>query len=42
MKQKQDEVDDNIRDSINEEFAGEKSTINDETIFNNEDDLNKQ
>ena len=36
-----DEVDDNIRDSINEEFAGEKSSTDDETIFNNEDELNK-
>ena len=36
-----DEVDDIIRDSINEEFAGEKSSTDDETIFNNEDELNK-
>ena len=36
-----DEVDDSIRDSINEEFAGEKSSTDDETIFNNEDELNK-
>ncbi len=35
------EVDDSIRDSINEEFAGEKSSTDDETIFNNEDELNK-
>ena len=34
------EVNDNIRNSINEEFANEKSTINDETKFNNVDDLN--
>ena len=36
-----DEVDDSIRDSINEEFAGEKSSTDDETIFNNEEELNK-
>ena len=36
-----DEVDDSIRDSINEEFAGEKSSIDDETIFKNEEELNK-
>ena len=36
-----DEVDDIIRDSINEEFAGEKSSTDDETVFNNEDELNK-
>ena len=36
-----DEVDDSIRNSINEEFAGEKSSTDDETIFNNEDELNK-
>ena len=36
-----DEVDDSIRDSINEEFAGEKTSTDDETIFNNEDELNK-
>ena len=33
-------VENDIRTSINEEFAGEKSTINDETKFNNVDDLN--
>ena len=33
-------VEKDIRTSINEEFAGEKSTINDETKFNNVDDLN--
>ena len=32
---KANEVDENIRDDINEEFAGEKSTINDETNFKN-------
>ncbi len=36
-----DEVDDSIRDSINEEFAGEKSSIDDETIFKNKEELNK-
>ena len=36
-----EEVDDSIRDTINEEFAGEKSSTDDETIFNNEDELNK-
>ena len=36
-----DEVDDSIRDSINQEFAGEKSSIDDETIFKNEEELNK-
>ncbi len=40
-KTEADEVDDSIRDSINEEFAGEKSSTDDETIFNNEDELNK-
>ena len=35
-----DEVDNKIRDSINQEFAGEKSTKNDETTFENEDELN--
>ena len=33
-------VENDIRTSINEDFAGEKSTINDETKFNNVDDLN--
>ncbi len=27
------EVDENIRDTINEEFSGQKSSINDETVF---------
>ena len=40
-KTEADEVDHSIRDSINEEFAGEKSSTDDETIFNNEDELNK-
>ena len=35
------EVDENIRDTINRDFAGEKSTINDETKFMSEDELNK-
>ena len=35
------EVDENIRDSINQDFAGEKSSINDETKFKSEDELNK-
>ena len=33
------EVNDNIRNSINEEFANEKSSINDETTFNNEEEI---
>ena len=33
------EVNDNIRNSINKEFANEKSTINDETKFNNEEEI---
>ena len=33
------EVNDDIRNSINEEFANEKSTINDETTFNNEEEI---
>ena len=36
-----DQVDSDIRKTINEEFAGEKSTINDETIFNSENELNE-
>ena len=36
-----DEIDDNIRDNINQEFAGEKSTEGDEIKFENEDELNK-
>ncbi len=35
------EVDENIRDIINEEFSGQKSSINDETVFKNEEELNK-
>ena len=35
-----DEVDENIRNTINQDFAGEKSSIIDETEFKNEDELN--
>ncbi len=38
---KASEVDENIRDTINQDFAGEKSSINDETKFENVDELNK-
>ncbi len=38
---KADEVDEDIRETINQDFAGEKSTINDETQFNNEEEINK-
>ena len=34
-----DEVDNSIRDIINQEFAGQKSSKDDETIFENEDEL---
>lgn len=34
-------IDENIRESINEEFAGEKSTIYDETNFKNEEEINE-
>ena len=34
------EVDENIRDTINQDFAGEKSSINDETNFESEEELN--
>ncbi len=37
---KADKVEDNIRDTINQEFAGEKSSIGDETEFQNEKELN--
>ena len=33
-------VDNSIRDEINEEFAGEKSSLEDETLFQNEEELN--
>ncbi len=35
-----DKVQKNIRDSINEDFAGEKSSINDEYNFKNEQEVN--
>ena len=35
------DVDSNIRETINQEFAGEKSSINDETTFQSEDELNE-
>ena len=35
-----DQVDENIRDIINQEFAGEKSSTKDETSFNSEEELN--
>ena len=35
-----EDVDENIRDIINQEFAGEKSSINDETSFKSESELN--
>ena len=34
------EVSSNIRENINQNFAGEKSTKNDETIFKNKNELN--
>ncbi len=36
-----DKVDENIRSTINQEFAGEKSTLEDETTFENEEELNQ-
>ena len=38
---KADEVDEDIRETINQVFAGEKSTINDETQFKSEDEINE-
>ena len=35
------EVDSDIRETINQDFAGEKSTINDETQFKSEDEINE-
>ena len=35
-----DKVNEDIRENIDAEFAGEKSSINDEKIFKSEDDLN--
>ena len=37
---KANDVENNIRDLINEEFAGQKSSINDEVIFDSEEELN--
>ncbi len=34
-----DEVENNIRDTFNEDFAGQKSSINDEDLFNSEKEL---
>ena len=34
-------TDNNIRETINEEFAGQKSSIKDETQFNSNEELNK-
>ena len=39
VETEENEVNDNIRNSINKEFANEKSTINDETKFNNEEEI---
>ena len=41
QKTKADEVDEDIRELINEDFAGEKSTLNDETQFKNEEEINE-
>ena len=38
---KAEEVDEDIRETINQDFAGEKSTINDETQFKSEDEINE-
>ena len=38
---KADKVDNSIRNEINEQFAGEKSTAKDESIFTNNDQLDK-
>tara|TARA_Y100000996_G_C22256789_1_gene534154 strand:+ start:88 stop:576 length:489 start_codon:yes stop_codon:yes gene_type:complete len=40
-KTEANDVNDNIRDDINKEFAGEKSSIKDETNFDSEEELNK-
>jgi len=37
-----DKVNEDIRENIDAEFAGEKSSINDEKIFKSEDDLNNE
>ena len=34
-----DEVENNIRDTFNEDFAGQKSSINDEDLFNSDKEL---
>ena len=39
-KAEADDVDENIRNMINQEFAGEKSSINDETKFGSEEEIN--
>ena len=39
-KTEADDVDENIRNTINQEFAGEKSSINDETKFGSEVEIN--
>tara|TARA_Y100001970_G_C14074798_1_gene771394 strand:- start:304 stop:786 length:483 start_codon:yes stop_codon:yes gene_type:complete len=39
-KTEADDVDENIRNTINQEFAGEKSSINDETKFGSEEEIN--
>ncbi len=38
---KANSVEEDIRDTINQDFAGEKSSIKDETKFKNENELNK-
>ena len=40
-KTESEDMDENIRKTINEEFAGEKSSINDETNFETEEELNQ-
>ena len=35
------DVDNDIRDVVNEAFAGEKSTIDDETSFKSDEELNE-
>ena len=41
LETKADEVDEDIRETINQDFAGEKSTINDETQFKSEEEINE-
>ena len=38
---KADKIDNSIRSEINEQFAGEKSSVQDESIFTNSDELDK-